>query len=120
MCHGSGGLTAHCKFGATSERSGYIIGVTLIVIALLLGHSTLAIVSVFPKGILGVLLCYVGLQHASFIKDIVSDKISVSIAITVAITGLVTQNLTIGFLTGLLIHNMIVVAVNTTRYFEKQ
>jgi SulP family sulfate permease len=104
MCHGSGGLTAHNKFGATTEKSGYIIGSTLIILALIFGNSVLAIVSAFPKGILGILLCYVGIQHSLFIKDILSDKMSVFIALTVAITGFATHNLTIGFMTGLIIH----------------
>jgi len=120
MCHGSGGLTAHSKFGATSQRSGYIIGFTLITLALLLGNSVLAIVSAFPKGILGVLLCYVGIQHSLFIKDIVTEKISVFIAVTVAITGFITHNLTIGFLVGLVIHYLLIGVLNTARYFEKQ
>jgi len=120
MCHGSGGLTAHNKFGATTERSGYIIGATLIVLALLFGNSVLAIVSAFPKGILGVLLCYVGIQHSFFVKDIMSDKISVLIALTVAVTGLATQNLTIGFLTGLIIHYSLAGILNTVKDSGRQ
>jgi SulP family sulfate permease len=119
MCHGSGGLTAHCKFGATSERSGYIIGFTLIALALMFGNSVLAIVSAFPKGILGVLLCYVGIQHSLFIKDILYEKMSLFIAITVAITGFVTHNLTIGFMTGLLVHYGLKGIFNTVRNLEK-
>lgn len=104
MCHGSGGLTAHCKFGATSERSGYIIGITLIVLAVLFGNSALSIISAFPKGILGVLLCYVGIQHSLFIRDILHEKQAMAIALTTAMLGFIANNLTIGFLTGIGIH----------------
>lgn len=104
MCHGSGGLTAHSKFGATSARSGYIIGSTLIVLAILFGASALSIISAFPKGILGVLLCYVGLQHSLFIKDIMKDRAAVFIAVTTALLGFITGNLTVGFLVGIGIH----------------
>lgn len=104
MCHGCGGLTAHSKFGATSQRSGYIIGFTLIAFALLLGQSAVAIVSAFPLGILGVLLCYVGMQHALFVKDVLVDGKSVFIAFTVGILGFALSNLTIGFLAGLTLH----------------
>jgi SulP family sulfate permease len=104
MCHGSGGLTAHSKFGATSERSGYIIGFTLVALAVFFGASSLSIISAFPKGILGVLLCYVGLQHSLFIKDILKDRQAVFIAVTTALTGFITGNLTIGFLTGIGMH----------------
>lgn len=120
MCHGSGGLTAHNKFGATSERSGYIIGGTLIALAILFGNSILAIVSAFPKGILGILLCYVGIQHAFFVKDILSDRLSVFIAVTVAVTGFALNNLTIGFLTGLIMHYSLSGIANTARYSGKQ
>jgi len=101
MCHGSGGLTAHNKFGATTERSGYIIGFTLIVMALVFGESILEIVSAFPEGILGVLICYVGIQHSLFIRDIITERSSVFIALTVATAGFFTHNLTIGFALGL-------------------
>ena len=115
MCHGCGGLTAHCKFGATSERSGYIIGFLLIVLALLFGKSALSIISAFPVGILGVLLCYVGIQHSLFIKDILDDKKAMFVALTVAISGFLTNNLTIGFVLGLGVHYSFMVMKNTLR-----
>lgn len=105
MCHGSGGLTAHCKFGATSERSGYIIGFLLIALAILFGSSALPVISSFPKGILGVLLCYVGIQHSLFIKDILHEKQAIIIALTVAILSYITNNLTAGFFAGIVIHH---------------
>ena len=119
MCHGCGGLTAHCKFGATSEKSGYIIGFTLIALALLFGYSALSIVSAFPKGILGVLLCYVGVQHSLFISDIVRDKTAILIASATAISGFMLNNLTIGFLFGIGIHYVLTGLANTLRCFEK-
>ncbi len=119
MCHGSGGLTAHRKFGATSRRSGYIIGLILIALALLFGYSALSIVSAFPKGILGVLLCYVGVQHSLFISDIVRDKTAILIASATAISGFMLNNLTIGFLTGIGIYYALMGFAKTLRCFEK-
>lgn len=104
MCHGCGGLTAHSKFGATSGRSGLIIGFFLIGIALFCGKSALAVIQGFPAGILGILLCYVGIQHSLFIRDIVNNKKAMLIALTVGFLGFVLSNLTIGFLAGLTIH----------------
>lgn len=104
MCHGSGGLTAHHKFGATTEKSGYIIGITLIFLAIIFGESSLSLLSAFPKAILGVLLCYIGIQHSFFIRDILWDKTAMMIALTVALLGFLTNNLTTGFLTGIGIH----------------
>ncbi len=105
MCHGCGGLTAHSKFGATSQRSGYIIGFVLILFALFFGQSAVALVSAFPSGILGVLLCYVGIQHALFVKDVLDDGKAMLIAFTVGILGFALGNLTIGFLAGLTVHH---------------
>ncbi len=119
MCHGSGGLTAHRKFGASSERSGYIIGFTLIALAIFFGASALSIISAFPMGILGVLLCYVGLQHSLFIRDILRDGTALFIAIVTAISGFITGNLTIGFITGIGLHYALTVINKTFRLSEK-
>jgi SulP family sulfate permease len=104
MCHGSGGFTAHFKFGARRETSGYIIGLVLIAIALVLGRSGLTVLSAFPRGILGVLLCYVGIQHALFVKEIRSDKKALAVALSVAAISLLTNNLTTGFMAGIGLH----------------
>lgn len=104
MCHGCGGLTAHSKFGATSGRSGYIIGMFLIVLALFCGQSSLSIIREFPAGILGILLCYVGIQHVLFIRDVMNDKKAVFVAVTVGVVGFALNNLTTGFLAGLMMH----------------
>jgi sulfate permease, SulP family len=101
MCHGCGGITAHHSFGARGKQSGYIIGLAFIALALLFGNSVLSLVSGFPAGILGILLCYVGIQHALFIRDIAEDKTSFGIALCVAIAGYASNNLSIGFLLGL-------------------
>ncbi|MGE5172306.1 MAG: putative sulfate/molybdate transporter [Betaproteobacteria bacterium] len=104
MCHGSGGLTAHRKFGATGARSGLIIGSFLIGFALVCSRSSLAVIQGFPAGILGVLLGYVGIQHSLFVKDIVNDKKAVLVAFAAGSLGFAFNNLTIGFLAGLAIH----------------
>lgn len=104
MCHGSGGMTAHFKLGATSRRSAYIIGATFIGLALLFGGAAFSIISSFPKGVLGVLLFYVGTQHALLVSDILRMKPDMLIAITVGLVGLVSNNLTVGFLVGIGIH----------------
>lgn len=104
MCHGSGGLTAHNKFGASTERSGYVIGGVLVVLALLFGNSSMAAVAAFPKGILGVLLFYVGIQHSLFIRDILGDLRAMTIALSVAVIGFAFGNLSYGFLVGFAVY----------------
>ncbi len=115
MCHGCGGLTAHNKFGATSERSGYIIGSALIFLALVLGRSALAVVAAFPPALLGLLLCAVGVQHSLFIRDILADRAALLIALAVAFSAVLTNNLSLGFLLGLSIHYSLVFMKNVVR-----
>lgn len=107
MCHGSGGLTAHFKFGARDAGSGYIMGAVLVILALAFGKSAVSIISAFPTAILGVLLCYVGMEHALFVRDILQDKKAVSVAAIVALVGLATNNLTLGFIAGGVCHYII-------------
>jgi SulP family sulfate permease len=120
MCHGCGGLTAQHKFGARTERSGYIIGFAFLGLALFFGNSALSIISAFPSGILGVLLCFVGIQHALFIKDILMHKRSVLIAVIVATCGYMTTNLTIGFLVGMGIHYGLSGLARSVSYFAQR
>lgn len=112
MCHGSGGLTAHVKFGASGPRSGYIIGLVLLIMAIVFGKSSFLVISAFPLGILGALLFYVGILHAAFMKDILNDRSSTIVAGITALVGLVSENLTYGFLAGMMFHVIINSYVN--------
>lgn len=104
MCHGSGGLTAHYKFGARDEKAGYIVGITFIILGLVFGKEVLSLITAFPNGILGVLLFYVGLQHTTFIKDICNDRAKLLVCFLTGIMGYLFNNLTYGFLFGILMH----------------
>lgn len=100
MCHGSSGVTAHYKFGATSERSGFIIGVVLLVMGLFFAELAVSLIAVFPIAILGAMLCYVSIEHALLIRDIRGDVQALTIALSVAIIGFISGNLTAGFISG--------------------
>jgi SulP family sulfate permease len=99
LCHGSGGITAHNKFGARSEKSSYVIGAVCLLLALF-GHSALGILGLIPMTVLGVFLIYVGIQHGSFVRDIVKNRVWLFIAVAVGLVALATTNLTLGFLVG--------------------
>ena len=99
MCHGSGGITAHNKFGGRSEKSSYIIGAVCLFLALF-GHSALGLLGLIPMTVLGVFLIYVGIQHGSFVRDIVKNRVWLFIAVVVGLIALATTNLTYGFLVG--------------------
>lgn len=102
MCHGSGGVTAHYKFGARTQKSTYVIGGICIALALF-GQSAVGLLHLIPTAVLGVFLVYVGIQHAAFIRDIVTNKSSLAIALCVGIVSLLMTNLTYGFLAGFLL-----------------
>ena len=64
VCHGSGGLTAHYRLGARSQMATTLTGVTLITIALAFGATALLVRTIVPFPFFGILLLFVGLQHA--------------------------------------------------------
>lgn len=107
MCHGSGGFTAHFKFGARTGGASIIIGLVLVLVAILLGKTISEIIGLFPLSILGTLLAYVGILHASLLKDIKSDPQQLAVALTIGIIALTTSNLAIAFCIGIALNFII-------------
>ena len=99
MCHGSGGITAHYKFGARSAKSSYLIGAVCLALALL-GGAAMGVLHLIPIAVLGVFLIYVGIQHAAYLRDIFKLAPPLLIAISVGVVSLLTTNLMWGFLVG--------------------
>ena len=99
LCHGSGGVTAHYRFGARTPKSCYVIGSVCLLLALF-GRSAVGLLRLIPMAILGVFLIYVGIQHAAFVRDIVKNRSFLFIAASVGVVALATTNLTWGFLVG--------------------
>jgi len=106
LCHGSGGVTAHYQFGARSPKSSYIIGAVCISLALF-GRAAVGLLQLIPAAILGVLLVYVGVQHAAYLRDILRRSPLLAIAICVGVVSLLTTNLMWGFLTGFLLQGVL-------------
>lgn len=52
MCHGTGGLAAHYRFGARTGGAPLMIGVLFVVMALLFGELGFAILSLIPNAVL--------------------------------------------------------------------
>ena len=98
-CHGSGGVTAHYKFGGRTQKSNYIIGSCCLLLALF-GRSAAALLMLIPTAILGVFLAFVGIQHAAYIHDIIRRPPALAVALLVGFVSLATTNLTYGFLAG--------------------
>lgn len=102
MCHGSGGLTAHYRLGATTWRSNVIIGAFLLASAVALGGDAVPIFRAFPKPLLCALLAYVGIQHSLLARGL-SGTAVVTTAV-VGVGGALTGNLLIGMLAGTAVH----------------
>ncbi len=99
MCHGSGGITAHNKFGARTPKSSYVIGSICLLLALL-GRAAITVLHLIPVAVLGVFLVYVGVQHAAYLRDILKRVSLLFIAVCVGVVSFLTTNLMWGFLAG--------------------
>jgi sulfate permease, SulP family len=104
-CHGSGGITAHYKFGARSAKSSYVIGGACLLLAFF-GHAAIGLLSFIPTAVLAVFLGFVGVQHGALVRDIASKKKPLAVAAAVGVVSLVATNLTLGFLVGFLVEGL--------------
>jgi len=104
-CHGSGGITAHYKFGARTQKSSYVIGAVCLLLAVF-GRGAVGLLNLIPTAILGVFLVYVGVQHGALIRDIVRRRQALVIAGVVGAVSLVLTNLTYGFVAGFLLEGV--------------
>jgi len=65
MCHGSGGLAGHYRFGARSATAPVLLGLAFLALGMLLGDSATPVMRLVPAGVLGVLLFISGVELAS-------------------------------------------------------
>jgi SulP family sulfate permease len=99
MCHGAGGLAAHYRFGARTAGSNLIIGGIFVLLALVFGENTVAILKLLPFSLLGVLLVFAGLQLALMIQDL-QDRKDLFVALLMLGIALAT-NLGVAFIVGI-------------------
>ncbi len=105
MCHGSGGITAHYRFGARTEKASYVIGGVCLLLALF-GGAAIGLLNLIPLAVLAVFLIYVGLRHAAYLSDIAHRTPWLLIAVVVGLVSLWTTNLTWGFLVGMALEGL--------------
>ncbi|MGD8372486.1 MAG: putative sulfate/molybdate transporter [Syntrophobacterales bacterium] len=101
MCHGAGGLAAHYRFGARTAGSNLIIGGIFVLLALVFGENTVAILKLLPFSLLGVLLVFAGLQLALMIQDL-QDRKDLFVALLMLGIALAT-NLGVAFIVGVVV-----------------
>lgn len=101
LCHGSGGLAAHYRFGARTAGSNLIIGLIFVALAILFGNHVLSIVYLIPMSVLGVLLLFAGGQLALTVIDMREKK---DLFVALMILGItLASNLAVGFIMGIAI-----------------
>jgi SulP family sulfate permease len=97
VCHGCGGLTAHYRLGARTGGAPLMIGLLFLSLGLFGGTAIMNIFSFIPFAVLGVLLAYVGWQHALLMKDLRGWREILTALLVLALT-IPTGNLAVGFL----------------------
>jgi len=105
LCTGAGGLAAHYRFGARTAGSNVIIGGIFLGLALLLGPKAVAVVSLLPMAILGVLLVFAGSQLALTVMDLKERKDMFVCLLILGVT--LSVNLGVGFMVGLIMGHVL-------------
>jgi sulfate permease, SulP family len=74
MCHGTGGLAAHYRFGARTGGAPLMIGALFVVMALIFGELGFTLLSMIPNSVLGVLLIFAGLELCPLIRSLKTNE----------------------------------------------
>jgi MFS superfamily sulfate permease-like transporter len=101
VCHGAGGATAHYKLGARTAWATGAAGALFLALAIGLGSSLPALLTVLAPGALAGMLLYVAIEHGLLAAGLerLDDRV---IAAGVGLVTLVSGNLGIGFAAGAL------------------
>ncbi len=100
VCHGSAGFTAHYRFGARSGWSTFTLGVALILLALLAPGAVWAFLALVPTAVLAAMLAYVGVLHATLVRDVLGEVRTAVPALLVGVSATIAANLMIGIIIG--------------------
>ncbi len=112
-CHGSGGVTAHYCFGARTGIATSITGLFFLLSVFLFRENLINLFNFFPFSLLGLLLFYVGYQHALLAKQ-VNCLTDFFIVLTIGFVSLITGNLTISFLSGFFLFYLLKILNNNS------
>jgi SulP family sulfate permease len=96
MCHGTGGLAAHYRFGARTGGAPLMIGAFFVVLALALGELGLTILALVPNSVLGVLLIFAGLELCPLVRSLRSNE-EYFVALLIAGIALAVPNMAWAF-----------------------
>ena len=102
MCHGTGGLAAHYRFGARTGGAPIMIGALFVVMALAFGELGFGILSIIPNAVLGVLLIFAGLELCPLIRSLKTNE-EYFVALLISGISLAVPNMAWAFGIGILI-----------------
>lgn len=100
MCHGTGGLAAHYRFGARTGGAPIMIGVFFVIVALLFGEAGFALLAMIPQSVLGVLLVFAGLELCPLLRSLKTNE-EYFIALLIAGIALAVPNMAWAFGVGI-------------------
>ncbi|HVE98259.1 MAG TPA: putative sulfate/molybdate transporter [Mycobacteriales bacterium] len=102
LCHGSSGLTAHVRAGATTWRMNLVVGVPLLLAGLVAGPAVVSLLGLIPLAVLAGLLAFTGVMHAGLAAALRGPALAT--AVTMGVVGVVTANLAWSLAVGLVTH----------------
>jgi len=101
MCHGTGGLAAHYRFGARTGGAPIMIGALLVVMALAFGEFGFTLLAMIPNAVLGVLLIFAGLELCPLIRSLKTNE-EFFVALLIAGIALSVPNMAWAFVIGII------------------
>jgi len=99
-CHGAGGMVGHYTFGGRTGGSVVLYGALYLFIGIFLAGSFGAVVQLFPKPVLGIILFFEAVAIMRLVRDVAHDTTDFPI---VLIGGLVAASLPYGYLIALIV-----------------
>ena len=104
ICHGSGGLAGHHRFGARTGGSVIIYGAIFLILGLFFGGVIFEAVKVFPFPILGALLLFEGFALAKLVTKVQDSRpdLLVALLVGVLVIGFRVIGIPFGFVVGIL------------------
>ncbi|PKN66460.1 MAG: sulfate permease [Deltaproteobacteria bacterium HGW-Deltaproteobacteria-15] len=100
MCHGTGGLAAHYRFGARTGGAPIMIGALFVILALAFGELGFAILAIIPNSVLGVLLVFAGLELCPLVRSLKTNE-EFFVALLIAGIALAVPNMAWAFGAGI-------------------
>ena len=102
MCHGTGGLAAHYRFGARTGGAPLMIGMVFVVMALAFGEFGFTLLALIPNSVLGVLLVFAGLELCPLMRSLKTNE-EYFVAILISGIALAVPNMAWAFGIGIVV-----------------